>query len=77
MRTENIRSLERLSLLCHFVGLFSVFVGMIVALLDLKNGDMKHIQVGIYVFSTGYALVKVSAKISAILIDEQHPSRAS
>jgi len=77
MRTENIQSLERLSLLCHFVGLFSVFLGMVVSFLDLMNGDVRHIQVGLYVFVTGYAFVKISAKIAAILLDESRPEKRS
>ncbi|HPM08004.1 MAG TPA: hypothetical protein PLL60_04390, partial [Bacilli bacterium] len=59
----------------HFSGLFSVFLGMVVGFLDVMNGDMKHVQVGIYVFITGYALVKISSKISAILIDESSSRR--
>lgn len=75
MKSENYNSLERLSLFCHFSGLFSVFLGMVVAFFDVMNGDIKHVQVGIYVFITGYALVKISSKISAILIDESSSRR--
>jgi hypothetical protein len=76
MKTENINSFERLSLFCHISGLFSVFLGMAVAVLDLTNGDMRHVQVGIYVFITGYALVKISSKISAVLLDESSSRRS-
>ena len=74
MRTENANSLERLSTFCHMVGLFSVFLGMLVTFLDLLNKDIRHIQVGIYVFSTGYTFVKIAAKITRILMEETHPS---
>jgi hypothetical protein len=75
MKIENIKSLERLSLFCHFSGLFSVFIGLAVAFMDLLNRDVRHVQVGIYVFITGYALAKISAKISSILLSEsQNPS---
>lgn len=75
MRGENIRALERLSMFCHLVGLFSVFIGMVVTFLDVLNGDFRHVQVGLYTFSTGYAFVKISSKLSAILLDESNPNR--
>ena len=74
MRPENEKSLERLSLLCHVCGLFSVFLGLVVAFIDLLNNDMRHIQIGIYVFFTGYALVKISSRISKVLFDENDPN---
>ena len=70
MRTESIKSLESLNWYCHLGGLFSVFIGLVVSFMDLLKGDFSHIHVGIYIFFTGYALVKISAKLSKILADE-------
>ncbi len=71
MKTENYNALEKLSLFCHFGGLFSVFVGIVVSLMDLINSDFKHIQTGIYIFATGYAIFKIGAKITAVLAAEK------
>ncbi len=71
MKINAINDLEKLSLYCHFGGLFSVFVGIVVSLMDLINGDFKHIQTGIYIFATGYAIFKIGAKISAVLAEEK------
>ena len=57
---------------CHLGGLFSVFLGIIVIFIDLLNNDLTHIQVGLYIFVSGYALVKIAAKISDILISERY-----
>jgi len=66
-----MNALERLSLFCYFGGLFSVFVGVVVALIDLLNADWRHIQTGIFIFASGYALFKIGSKISAIVASEQ------
>jgi len=70
MKQKNITDLERLSLFCHFTGLFSVFIGLTVTFIDVLNNDMSHVQVGIYVFITGYAFTKISKKLTSILYDE-------
>ncbi len=70
MKSENIYPLEKLGLYCHLCGLFSVFLGLVVAFMDLMNSGLRHVPVGLYVFMTGYALVKISSKISEILISE-------
>ena len=71
MKIRNYKSLESLTLYTHIGGLFSVFIGIVVILLDLFSSDMTHIQTGFYIFATGYALVKISAKLSSILKTEQ------
>ena len=71
MKVENTNSLEKLSLMCHISGLFSVFVGVLVIAIDFYNGNFMHIQVGFYVFLTGYANVKISKKLSDIMYSEQ------
>lgn len=71
MKAENAKTLESLGLFCHLCGLFSVFLGLVVAFIDLLNGDFKHIHMGLYIFMTGYALVKISSKISQILMAER------
>ena len=67
MKAENVRALENLSLYCHVSGVLTVFLGIIVILIDLSNKDFDHIQVGFFVLATGYAFVKISTKISRIL----------
>ena len=71
MKQKNTSDLERLSLFCHFCGLISVFIGLTVTFMDVLNNDMAHMQVGIYVFATGYAFTKISKKLSSVVYDEQ------
>ena len=73
MKHENAKSLESLSLFCHYCGIFSVFIGMVVAFVDLLKSDFAHIQVGIFLFAIGYALVKISSRITQILLSEGSP----
>ena len=60
MRAENKKSLENLSLYCHLCGVITVFIGLAVTFMNFLNSDFRHIQVGIFVFVVGYALVKIS-----------------
>lgn len=76
MKIENGQSLESLSLFCHYCGIFSVFIGMVVAFMDILRGDYGHIQVGIFLFVVGYALVKISSRITEILISENFQSKS-
>jgi len=71
MTHENFRTLEKLSLFCHFSGIITVFLGGVIILMDLGNGDFKHIQTGFFILAIGYALVKISSKISSVLFDEE------
>jgi uncharacterized membrane protein HdeD (DUF308 family) len=71
MKPENIKILESLSLFCHVSGIITVFLGVIIILMDLANNDFSHIQVGFFVLVTGYALVKISSQLSAVLYSEQ------
>lgn len=70
MKSKNIRALENLSLFCHLAGLGIIFSGVLIGLLSFWGGDYKHVQIGIFIFITGYAFVKISVKISTILKDE-------
>ena len=72
MKEENRYSLERLSIFCHIGGVITVFLGALVILMDLLNGDFRHIQVGIFICVTGYALVKISSRIENILLKEKN-----
>ena len=72
MKKENELALERLSLFCHIVGLFSVFIGLVVSFMELLSGNIIRMQTGLYIFITGYALVKISSKIAKVLLSEQH-----
>jgi hypothetical protein len=71
MRTKNVRALENLSLFCHFSGSATVFLGATITLLDLSNNDFAHIQIGFFILIVGYAFVKISSKITAVVCDEE------
>lgn len=71
MRPGNIKTLESLSLFCHVSGIITVFLGVIVILMDLANNDFGHIQVGFFMLITGYAFMKISSQLSAVLFSEQ------
>ncbi|MEW5895324.1 MAG: hypothetical protein AB1650_06175 [Candidatus Omnitrophota bacterium] len=71
MEQKNIKSLESLSWFCHLCGLFSVFIGITVTFMNLLNKDFLQIQAGIYIFASGYALFKISEKISRIVNSER------
>ncbi|MDP2654000.1 MAG: hypothetical protein Q8Q08_08215 [Candidatus Omnitrophota bacterium] len=71
MKQENMRSLESLSAVCHYCGVFSVFIGSVVIFMDFLRKDFEHIQTGIFQFAIGYALVKVSSRIAMIVMSEK------
>lgn len=71
MKTENSQALENLSLYCHFGGLITVFIGIVISFIHLIEGQFEHIHVGLFIFITGYALAKISDKISSVLRDER------
>lgn len=71
MQFKNIKTLENLSLFCHFSGIITVFLGIIVILMDLSNKDFAHIQIGFFVLAAGYAFVKISSKISNVICSEE------
>lgn len=72
MKHKNIRTLENLSLFCHFSGIITVFLGIVVILMDLVNKDFAHVQIGIFVLTVGYSFVKISSKITRVICDEEH-----
>ena len=51
-------------------GLAMIFLGILTAVMSFLSRQFGHIQAGIYVFISGYALVKISGKISHVLQDE-------
>jgi len=71
MQQQNARSLESLSWFCHLCGVLSVFIGMSVTLMNLINRDFFHIQSGLFIFASGYALIKISTKIMLIVNSER------
>ena len=71
MDKKNANTLETLSTFSNIGGLFTIFIGLVVIFIDIMNGDIKHILVGIYIFFAGYAFVKISTKLSEILISER------
>ena len=70
MKAENGKSLESLSLFSHYCGMFSSFIGLVIVLMDILNGDYTHIQVGIFLSAVGYAQVKISSRLTEILLSE-------
>jgi len=71
MKPENIEILENLSLFCHVSGIITVFLGIIIILMDLAGSNFMHIQAGFFILVTGYAFVKISTKLSVILHSER------
>ena len=71
MKEQNVKTLENLNLFCHFSGVITVFLGIIVILIDLSNKDFEHIQVGFFILAVGYAFVKIAAKILRVVCDEE------
>ena len=71
MEQKNVKILENLSLFCHFSGIITVFLGLVIILMDLSNKDFGHIQIGFFVLAVGYAFVKISASISGVLRSEE------
>lgn len=71
MKFENTRSLEYLSLYGHISGLITIFLGIIVIVMDILNSDFRHIQVGIFICVVGYAFVKIAEKSEIILLSER------
>ena len=71
MQYKNVKTLDNLSLFCHFSGIITVFLGIVVILMDLNNRDFEHIQIGFFVLAVGYAFVKISSKISRVVCDEE------
>lgn len=71
MRYENIKALEQLSLYCHLCGMISIFLGILISIIDLVHGDFSHIHVGLLILAMGYAFVKISSKLTAITLIEQ------
>jgi len=71
MKQESIKSLESLSLYCHIGGIITIFIGILVVFMNVVNGDFRHIQVGLFIFITGYAFVKISTQLADILVTEK------
>lgn len=71
MKEKNIEAIQNLSLFCHVSGIITVFLGLVVIFMDLINKDFGHVQVGIFILTVGYAFMKISSKIMAIVTDEQ------
>lgn len=71
MKPQNIQAFQRLSAFCRYSGIMSIFLGMLVVFLDVVNKDWIHMQVGLFIFASGYALFRTGKRISAILFDER------
>ena len=71
MKVQNIRFLENLSTYASFSGVFNIFLGLLIVFIDSLNQDWRHIQVGLYIFITGYAFAKMSQKINRVTLEER------
>ncbi len=71
MEQKNANALESLSWICHLCGLFSIFIGMTLTFMNILNKDFLQVQSAIYIFATGYALVKISTKLTEIVTSER------
>jgi len=71
MKEQNTSSLDNLSRTAYRSGVFSVFLGVLVAFVHVINGDFTQILVGLLIFIMGYGLVKVASKIRFVINDEK------
>ena len=71
MKLKNVKTLDNLNLFCHFSGVITVFLGILVILMDLSNRNFTHIQIGFFILAVGYAFVKIALKISRVVCDEE------
>ena len=71
MKDNNVRALSKLSAFCKYSGLISTFLGIVILFIDVINKDWVHMQVGLFVFISGYSFMKIGAKVSSVLFDER------
>ena len=67
MLLGNIKILEHLNGYASLAGIVNIFLGLLVIFVDTVRQDWMHLQVGVYIFITGYAFVKISEKIWKII----------
>ena len=71
MKEENLKLLENLSKTAYWGGLLPIFLGVLVAFVGGIQKDALYILVGIFIFVTGYAYVKISQKIAKVIDSEK------
>ncbi len=71
MKDNNVMSLSKLSAFCRYAGIVSVFLGILVLFVDILNMDWVHMQVGLFIFVSGYTYLKIGTKLSSVLFDER------
>ena len=71
MELRNFQAIESISNYCFFCGIIPLFLGILVICIDIIYGEFDHILVGIFISITGYAQVKISTKLDAILKEER------
>ena len=59
-----VRKLESLGSLCNLSGVITCVLGILIGITELINDDFLYVQVGILIISIGYALIKISHKLS-------------
>ncbi len=71
MKFKNIKKLERLGIFTLGGGMINILLGILIVFVDVTRQDFKHIQVGIFIFAIGYALIKIGAQLSQIAAEEK------
>ncbi|VAW13726.1 hypothetical protein MNBD_BACTEROID05-125 [hydrothermal vent metagenome] len=71
MKARNIKALESLSFMSHLSGLLTVMLGIVVTFINVIDQNLGQIHVGIFIFASGYAFMKISSRITQIILDEK------
>ena len=74
MKTKNVKAFEKLSKYSYYCGIIPIFLGLVVIFVDVVKQDMNHLMVGVFIFISGYAFVKISQKLRQVLESESKPS---
>ena len=71
MEIRNYQAVESVSNFCYYCGIIPLFLGILVIFADVVDGEFDHIVIGIFMSITGYAQVKISTKLDAVLKEEK------
>ena len=70
MKSENQQELRNLSRTAYRSGILPFFLGLAIVFIGIRNQDVFDGAVGLFVFIVGYAFVKISSKLKAVIIKE-------
>mgnify|MGYP003395073128 CR=1 FL=1 len=71
MEHRNYQALDSISTYCYYCGIIPLFLGILIVFADVIDGEFDHIIIGIFMSITGYAQVKISAKLDGVLKEEK------